>query len=207
MHSKLLLMAALAASVAPVIGRAAETETYHANLTDLNAGKIGSKAMGQGSFKINGKNLEVHIRMSGVPADIEHWEHFHGFPDGRNATCVTQDMDANKDGYIDLGETEKPSGTTMVPFNDKPEDMIIPTNTYPQATAKGDFEYTKIVPLQELSKTFGETYPGGKIDLDKRVLYVHGVPSSSNLPSSVGSLGTVPSHVTIPIACGKIEKN
>jgi len=141
-----------------------------------------------------------------VPANIEHWEHFHGFPDGKPASCVGAPRDTNKDGIIDLIETEPVSGTTMVPFNHKPEDMEIPTHTYPRADAKGMFEYTKTVPLTQLSNKFEQTYPGGRIELDKRVIYVHGVPASSTLPGTVKSLGPIPAHVTLPIACGKIVR-
>lgn len=185
---------------------AASAESYKAHLTPLNVGRIGTSAEGDATFKIVGDNLEVHIKMKGVPANIEHWEHFHGFPDGRNATCATPAQDKNKDGYVDLGETEPVMGTTMVPFNDKPEEMNIPTDTYPHADASGSYEYTKIVPLKALQEKFGETYKGGSIDLDKRVVMVHGVPKDHALPASVGSLGPIPSHVTLPIACGKIEK-
>jgi hypothetical protein len=197
-------VALMAAAIAPA--GAGNAQSYQAHLRALNAGKIGSSAEGDATFKVVGNNLEVHIRMKGVPANIEHWEHFHGFPDGKNATCVTPDLDKNKDGYLDLGETAPVSGTTMVPFNDKPEEMIIPTHTYPHASAEGAFEYTKVVPLKQLEETFGRVYDGHSIDLDKRVIYVHGIPSDSATPGTVGSLGTVPSHVTLPIACGKIEK-
>jgi len=188
------------------ITSAANAESYKAHLTALNVDRIGSAAEGDATFTIVGETLEVHIKMVGVPDTIEHWEHFHGFPNAINATCITPDMDANNDGYLDLLETEPMSGTTMVPFNDKPEEMDIPTHTYPHATAKGDFEYTKTVPLAQLSRNFGRVYKGGTIDLDKRVIYVHGVPNNSGLPHTVGSLGPVPSHVTLPIACGKIIK-
>lgn len=181
-------------------------ETYKARLIALNSGSTGSSAEGEATFRVVGDSLEVQIKMRGVPAYIEHWEHFHGFPDGKAASCVTPSQDANKDGHIDLIETESVSGTTMVPFNDKPEDMIIPTHTYPQASSEGSFEYTKSVPLTQLAKTFGRVYPGGRIDLDKRVIYVHGVPSTSALPGSVKTLGPIPSHVTLPIACGQIVR-
>lgn len=184
----------------------ATAQTYKVHLTGLNAGKIGSAAEGDATLKVVGDRLEVRIKMNGVPANIEHWEHFHGFTDARNATCATSAMDANKDGFIDLLETEPVSGTTMVPFNDKPEEMQIPTHTYPHASARGNFEYTKLVPLAQLAATFGRTYAGQTIDLERRVIYVHGVPSDSGLPTTVGSLGPVPSHVTLPIACGKIVK-
>lgn len=206
------IVAAAALCVGGLNACSAQTETikkpelYKARLAGLNSGRIGSTAQGEATFKVVGDNLEVTINMRGVPANIEHWEHFHGFPDGKAATCITPDMDANKDGYLDLIETEPVSGTTMVPFNDKPEDMVIPTHTYPHASADGSYSYTKVVPLARLAKTFGNTYKGGTIDLDKRVIYVHGVPSSAALSPTVKSLGPVPSHVTLPIACGKIER-
>jgi len=184
----------------------AHAQTYRAKLTAVNSEKIGSAPAGEAILKVVGDKLEVHIKMHAVPVNIEHWEHFHGFPDARVAKCITPDLDSNKDGFLDLLETEPASGTTMVPFNDKPEEMVIPTHTYPHAGPKGDFDYTKMVPLAALADKFASVYKGQSIDLDRRVIYVHGVPSDSALPGSVGSLGPVPSHVTLPIACGTIEK-
>lgn len=43
-------------------------------------------------------------------------QHFHGFTDGRNATCAKAAADTSHDGIVDLLETEPTSGTTMVPF-------------------------------------------------------------------------------------------
>jgi hypothetical protein len=193
-------------SAAMLFSRAANAESYKAHLTALNAGKIGIAADGDATFKVVGSNLEVHINMKGVPANIEHWEHFHGFPDGTDATCASAAQDKNGDGYVDLGDTERVSGTTMVPFNDKPEEMNIPTHTYPHASVDSTYQYTKLVPLKQLSETFGRTYDGHSIDLDRRVIYVHGIPDNTAMPATVGSLGPIPAHVTLPIACGKIEK-
>lgn len=186
---------------------ATANEVYKADLVPLNTAKTGIVASGTATFEVVGKNLKVHIKMKGTPPDMQHWEHFHGYPDGRNATCATMAQDANEDGYVDLEETGAVSGTTMVPFDGRPEKMNIPNDTYPTANAKGEFEYTKLVPLSVLQKKFGETYQGGKIDLDKRVIYVHGVPGSLSVPSTVaGQVGSYNTHVTLPIACGKIER-
>lgn len=204
-RTRRMLCAAVVASMAVVSGTT-NAQTYKAHLTVLNAEKIGSAAEGDATFTVVGNSLAIHIKMKGVPANIEHWEHFHGFPDGQDAKCATADQDRNRDGHIDLGETEPVMGTTMVPFNDKPEEMNIPTHTYPNADASGVYEYSKVVPLDALQARFGETFVGHSIDLDKRVIMVHGVPEGHVLPASVGSLGPIPSHVTIPIACGKIEK-
>jgi hypothetical protein len=37
-------------------------------------------------------------------------------------------------------------------------------------------------------------------------VFVHGVAPAAALAGSVASLGTIPAQVTLPIACGKIER-
>lgn len=39
-------------------------------------------------------------------------------------------QDVNHDGFIDLPETEAVPGTTMVPFDDAPQEMNIPHDGY-----------------------------------------------------------------------------
>lgn len=56
---------------------------YIAHITPLNADKIGTKAHGTATFEENGDNLHIHVEMFDTPANIEHWEHFHGFADGK----------------------------------------------------------------------------------------------------------------------------
>ncbi|EFJ70683.1 hypothetical protein HMPREF0514_11127 [Lactobacillus paragasseri JV-V03] len=66
------------------------------------------------------------IEMFDTPANIEHWQHFHGFPDGKDAHVATMDNDLNGDGFVDLPETEPVSGTTMVPSIQIPKKLIFP---------------------------------------------------------------------------------
>jgi hypothetical protein len=54
---------------------------------------------------------------------------------------------------------------------------------------------------------FSNKFPGQKLELMRRVIYVHGVPSGTKLQSPVASLGTIPARVTVAIACGKIERS
>lgn len=44
------------------------------------------------------------------------------------------------------------------------------------------------------------------LDLDHRVVFIHGVLPITQLPASVASLGPIPAHTTLPIACGRIER-
>lgn len=49
-------------------------------------------------------------------------------------------------------------------------------------------------------------FVGQGLDLVRRVLFIHGVAPASKLPASVASLGTIPVAVTLPIACGVVER-
>ncbi len=94
----------------------------------------------------------------------------------------------------------------MVPFDDDPAGMQIVRGVYPEASADGALQYRKTVSLKALEAAFAKTFGDQEFDLDRRVVFIHGVPAATQLPASVASLGTIPAQVTLPIACGKIER-
>lgn len=180
---------------------------YRAELTPLNPTITGTDAYGEALFTISGDDLNMQITMRGLPQEIEHWQHLHGFAEGeRDATCATANEDANGDRIIDLTETEPVSGTTMVPFNDDPVAMKIPQDSYPTAGDDGRYFYERTVSLKAMEEAFAKQFPGQHLDLDHRVVYVHGVPEATILPGTVASLADIPAQVTLPIACGEIER-
>ncbi|MCH4009104.1 hypothetical protein [Companilactobacillus sp.] len=182
-------------------------EKYEADIVAINGEKIGKNPHGKATFSVNGNNLDIKISMDDTPENTQHWEHFHGFPDGKDAQIATAAQDANGDGFVDLPETEPVSGTTMVPFNDQPEEMNIPNDEYPVSDDKGHFDYERVVPLDILEKKFKEAFGDTELNLDKRVIYIHGVPDSLELPVSVGgAVGDYDAHTTLPIAVGKIKR-
>ena len=100
--------------------------------------------------------------------------------------CPTEAADVNHDGIIDLIETEPAAGTTMVPFDDDPVAMDIGGGTYPKAGADGTFQYQKTVSLKALDAAFAKAFGDKELDLDRRVVFVHGILESTELPASVG---------------------
>jgi hypothetical protein len=206
--ARTVLMAAAATSL-PAVAGAQEHQphaTYVAHLSALNTGVTGSKAVGEATFTIKGDSLTIAVNASGLPKDIEHWQHFHGFTDGRAAACPAPSADANHDGIIDVVETGAAAGTTMVPFSGDPVSMDVPHGTYPKASATGTLQYRETVSLSALEAAFAKAFDGQKLDLDRRVVFVHGIPAASKLQASVASLGPIPAQVTLPIACGKITR-
>jgi hypothetical protein len=84
--------------------------------------------------------------------------------------------------------------------------MEIVRDTYPKAGADGAFKYQKTVSLKDLEAAFAKTFGDKELDLDRRVVFIHGIVPSTKLPASVASLGTIPAQVTLPIACGEIKR-
>lgn len=181
------------------------TERYIAKLIPLNADKIGTSASGSADLQVVDGKLIVAIDIAGLTPGLMHLQHFHGFPDGKDATCPTAKEDMNGDGFVDLIETEAVAGTTMLPFHDHPVTLEIPNDTYPVANKNGAASYRHTDSVDELEKALKEKFKAPVLDLAKRVIFVHGVPSDTKLPETVKSLRGVPAQVTIPVACGKIE--
>lgn len=179
--------------------------SYVASLSPLNTNVTRSSATGEARFTIRGDSLSITVKARGLPKDIEHWQHFHGFTDGRKAACPSGTADVNHDGIIDVVETGAAAGTTMVPFIGDPVSMDVPHGVYPRASADGTLEYSETVSLSALETAFSKEFPGQKLDLTRRVVFIHGVPAATTLPASVASLGAIPAQVTLPIACGRIS--
>lgn len=200
-----MLVAAAAAGVlaAPA---AAQDAVYVAQLHAMNSKVAGGQTTGEVRLVVHGDSLAISVKVKGAPASMEHWQHFHGFKDGHAASCPTQSADANHDGIVDLIETGPASGTTMVPFDADPAGMDVAHGTYPSATASGSYEYHQVVSLKALDAAFGKAFDGKPLALDRRVVFIHGVPSATTLAASVASLGPIPAQVTLPIACGKLER-
>ena len=78
--------------------------------------------------------------------------------------------------------------------------------TYPKAGADGTFQYHKTVSLKDLNAAFAKAFGDKELDLDRRVIFIHGILASTQLPASAASLGTIPAQVTLPIACGEITR-
>lgn len=144
--------------------------------------------------------------LAGGLSEGMHMAHLHGFAteDPDEATCAGVEADANADGVVDLIETEKAAGVTLVPLTDDPAGLVIASDSYPTAGEDGQFAYTGSVDMAALGEAMREKYDTPPA-LASRVVFIHGVPEGIALPDSVRSLEGVPARATLPIACAELN--
>jgi hypothetical protein len=212
MNMNLFAVLALTASTAGAPGGThatgldQSTVVYVAHLQPMNIEVTGPKVTGEARFTVSGDTLTISIKAQGLPTGIMHMQHLHGFKDGRAASCATEAADVNGDGIVDVVETQPASGITIVPLIAAPVSMKIETDTYPNASAVGAYRYKETISMKALEAAFAKSFPSQKLDLARRVVYIHGVLPKTKLPASVASLGTISAQVTLPVACGRIER-
>lgn len=194
-----------AALLLPATGLAAPaSQSFRAELMPLNA-SVGGGARGTATLTITGDTLTIEADVQHLSPGM-HMIHIHGFPAGdKAASCASAAQDTNKDGIVDLAETGPVSGTTLIPFDGAPATLKIASDTYPKADADGTFRYRASVSLTKLDAALKKQFGIDSLQLDRRVIYVHGIPASSHLPAIVKSLPGVPATITLPVACGVIR--
>lgn len=199
------IMAILAGLLLAGLAWAQQESAFTATLQELNADLTSGEVSGEALFIISDGQLHISLVARGVEPGMMHLQHIHGFTEGGDSMCPAADADANGDGVVDLLETEPASGVTLVPFNSAPAELTIESDSYPMADADGLMTYTMTVPLADLEAALQDTYGITELDLGSRVIFLHGVPEDEGLADTVQSLPGVPAHVTVPLACGKIQ--
>lgn len=208
-HGRFYLVTALAmfltTGLSSIPVQAAQaSKTYVARLVPLNAKVTGRRVSGELRLRVSDNTLTITLHAQGLSPGMMHMVHLHGFVSGKAASCPGRDADTNHDGIIDLNETEPMAGVTLVPLNKDPAALKIGNMTYPVASKDGRISYRQTVSLARLNEAMAATFHGASLDLDTRVVFIHGVPDTTSLPKTVASLPGVPAQVTLPIACGKI---
>lgn len=179
---------------------------WAAHLAPLNAGAASGATLGRVQIVRRGDALEVAIDVRDAPPGVVHMQHAHGFADGAPARCATVSDDTNRDGLVDLAETETPSGTTLVPFHGEPASLDLAGPGYPEADATGAWHYRARISFAGLEEALRRDHGLEALRFDPLVIYVHGIDPDRPLPASVESLPEVPAQATLPIACGVLQQ-
>lgn len=162
---------------------------------------------GGGRVDIRLADDQLHIAMTveNLTPNMVHMQHLHGSREGMRAECPPMSRAALDGETVDLLDSQRYSGITLIPLHDDPVSLEIKSDTYPRTDESGGYTYDQKVSWTQLQKAVEKEYGIANLNLEQLVIYVHGVPADTDLPESTRSLEGAPAHLTLPVACGEIK--
>lgn len=186
-----------------------ERGIFKATMSSINTTVAGNTS-GAAEITINGDNITIRTQVNGAPV-ATHAQHIH-----IGTTCPTPANDTNGDGIVDGVEASAISGKVLIPLDDDINSQDAGKDVYPvgpvylydesgsYAQMLSDLTAADPNPNDPLVKL-----PAGstQIGLVGKVIKIHGVPPTTNLPNTVASGDPTKSpHEDLPISCGVISK-
>lgn len=151
--------------------------------------------------------FEVITHATDLAPNMVHPQHIHGFVmEDKNAVCPDMSA-AGSDGLLTLSDGLPFYGPIIVPL----DDMLVPLSAgdFPMANAAGVLNYAEKVSTSSLVSAFDAAYNGTQtmedLDLDKRVIVLHGAYVKNNMVVPAGTEGAE-YMATLPVACGEITE-
>ncbi len=185
--------------------------SYIANFNVINNG-VGGAVTGSVAITKQGNRFLAYAQLSGGYPNIVHQQRVH-----IGTSCPTAADDTNGDGYIDVNEAFSRTGKILFPLDSDISSQERGSSIWPSGDMYGNYFWERataydrfITDLREPDlneeNDYGKLGVEGKLNLDGRVVMVHGAPETANLPDTVGTKGRLRNFQTIPIACGVIRK-
>lgn len=203
-----LVMAACDDDDDPVAPPVTETADATLTATPLNP----TTASGTATFSLTGDALTVTVDAAGADTSTTIRQHVHV-----NGACPTQAADTNADGFIDGVEAGAVVGLVLVPLDGDISTQSAGATGFPVSDATGAYEWADTVSFSTLISDLTAADPdpndqlakltGTDIELDTRVVQLHGVADTLALPGTVAALPGLTPQQSLPIACGAIEIN
>lgn len=191
---------------------ATEQGTYRAVLAPLNTAVAGTTS-GTVEIIINEDTFKASSNIVGSPAGVKHLQNVmlaSSCPDIASA-------DVNADSFIDVTEILPSTGPLLVPLDSDLSAQLDGMDFGPISNGSGSYTYRRSTTFMDLMADIQAADPdpndvlvklsgAESLNLENRVVVIHGVDSSENLPDSVASIGTLSAQHTLPIACGRLVR-
>ncbi len=179
---------------------------YRAVLKPLNTAVAGNTT-GTVEIRIVGDDVSVLSNVVGAPAGVKHLQNIT-----TASSCPV--TDANGDTFIDVAEA---GGKFLLPLDSDLSEQLDGMDFGPIANSSGSYIYRRSTTLSQMLadlRAFDpdpldpvvKIGPDQDLKLAGRVLIVHGVDSSSNLPDTVVTTGNLSTEQSLPIACGQLVR-
>lgn len=184
---------------------------YRAVLNPINE-TLSGKTNGTVEVKIKGDEVQVYSRVTGSPAGVKHLQNIMN-----STSCPTAAVDANSDSLIDIHEAMKVTGQILIPLDSDLSSQLDGMSYGPISNGSGNYVYKRSTTLSSLLSDLNALDPdpsdavvkipaGQDLHLAGRVVLIHGVRPSSDLPDSVVTLGEHSAEASLPIACGVLVR-
>lgn len=179
---------------------------YRIVLSPVNP-NVAGEATGTASFRHEGDEFEAIVNIDGAPTAI-HMQHVH-----IGSRCPAPADNENGDGYIDAVEAGNVSGGALVPLDSDLRSQaaggIFPsgmTYEYNESTSFQAMLADLRLPDDNTEDTLVKLGADENLNLEGKVLMVHGIPSSTTLPPTVRGVDGLSPQQALPILCGVITR-
>jgi hypothetical protein len=167
-----------------------------------------------GAFTFSRDKLEDElvgdVRLSNAGAGVIHAQNVRA-----GKRCPTLEDDLNADGIIDSFEGEKVYGKILFPLDGDLSSQGSHDGVFPVGDTYGNYVYSKVTKFSSFIQDLRNTEANDgylklsreeALDIEGRVVVVHGIDKAVELPGSVLSTGRLSRHQSLPIVCGVIQK-
>lgn len=184
-----------------------EDGNYKGFFLPINSAVVGL-ASGNVKIKLINDQFQVQIGMIGTPHD-EHSQYLY-----EGERCPSTEDDLNQDGYIDAKEGEEVYGMALIPFDSSISQQFEEKIEFPISNRLGSYTYEQSTQWSKILQDLSLNDPNLKdhisktnhgINLDGKVIVIHGVDNSVYLPSTIEGHENIEVRKSLPIACAKIN--
>jgi hypothetical protein len=184
---------------------------YRAVLQPLNT-NVSGNTTGTVEITVSGDEIVFKSNVRGAPAGVKHLQNIM-----LANNCPAGSSDLNGDSFVDIVEAIPATGPYYIPVDSDLSGQIEGMTYGPIANTAGNYSYRRSTSLTLLLADLHTPDPDmtdslvkipleQDLNLEGKVVLVHGVAASKDLPDSVASLNEIPSELTLPIACGKLVR-
>jgi hypothetical protein len=189
---------------------------YTADLLPLNPSVTGVRnsfdALGAVILSVSGDNASATVNVISGPASIAHPQFVY-----IGTRCPIDTDDTNADTFLDAAEGVAAYGQIIIPLDGDLNSQDAGADGFPVSDESGAYQYSQSASLaslladlklidQDLTDSITKLHPGEEVNIGGKVVVIHGVPETTVLPDTVGTIQAAPNTATLPIACGVIRR-
>ena len=175
--------------------------------------ELSTKITGAFTFSVEKEidELVMDVRLTNSGGNLIHAQNIRA-----GNRCPNLQDDVNLDGIIDAIEGEAVYGKIFIPLDGDVSSQSSHDGEFPTADNYGNYIYAKLTSFTTFMEDLRKESEGYQdyiklkkhepLNIARRVVVIQGMSEEIILSPSVGSVGQMEAHQSIPIVCGVIKK-